>query len=136
MKQSLRLLAAAALFALMLVVAATEARAKHAAKAPVLVVPADGYVVVPNSPSVQYIPNGPLDVFQHNGRYYVWQNGWYVADKPGKRVVYVNRAQVPRDVLLVPGQYYRVPPGQAKKIYGVKPHGKHRHHDHDHDDDD
>jgi len=131
MKRSLRVLELVALCVVLFGVA-PGAEAKHGGNPQVIVIPTDGYTAVPNYPSVQYIPNGPLDVFQHNGRYYVWQNGWYVADKPGKPVVYINRTQVPRQVLLVPTQYYRLPPGQAKKLYGKPPHKPH----HGHDDDD
>jgi len=129
----------ATVVAVMALVVAGRASAGHgAASPPVLVLPPEPFVTIREVPTVSYGPQLPTDVFQYRGRYYTWQNGWYVTNKPGKPWVAVQGNRVPQPVLLVPANYYkRLPPGQAKKLYGSGPpgHGKH-HHDHDHDDHD
>jgi len=106
----------------------------QARNAPAVVeVPLQLFIAVPSAPTVYYAPEAPLDVFQYGGRYYTWQDGWYVTERPGTPWVYVADNQVPRQVRLVPAKYYkRVPPGHAKKFDGEQRHHPH-HHDHDHD---
>jgi hypothetical protein len=91
---------------------------------PVLVAPPP-LVVVPTTPAVRYAPAVSLDVFFYGGRYYAWQNGWFVAAQPGEAWTYIEPARVPRPVLIVPARYYKIPPGHLKKLY-AGPHGPHR----------
>jgi len=100
---------------------------------PVLTITVQPFIAVPTAPTVSYAPDYPLDVFHYGGRYYAWQGGWFVTDRPGQPWVYVSRNQVPQPVLLIPAQYYKkIPPGHVKKM--DRGHGKNKH-DHDHDDD-
>lgn len=80
-------------------------------------------VAVPPVPQVQYAPEAPYDVFYYGGQYYTYQNGWFRTRQVGNPWVAVQR--VPRQVLVVPAKYYKVPPGHLKK---------HKHHKGDNDD--
>ena len=91
---------------------------------PVLVAPPP-FVVVPATPAVSYAPSVPYDVFYYGGRYYAWQNGWFVAAGPGRPWTYIETARVPRPVFIVPARYYKIPPGHLKKLY-AGPHGPYR----------
>jgi len=96
-------------------------------------------VVVPNIPDVRYAPQAPYDTFYYGGKYYAWNNnGWFAAPRVGAPWVYVERQRVPQQVLIVPAQYYKIPPGHLKKAQKVPPgHVKHKKgHGHDHDNDD
>ena len=141
---------AAALLVGLTVAYATAVQARHdAPPAPAVLEIPQPFVPVPTVPKVHYAPDNPLDVFLYQNRYYAWQDGWFVTRQPGQPWTYVQPHRVPRAVVLVPAQYYkRLPPGQAKKLYGTGPpgHSKHRHghhgdddgdhdHNHDHDDD-
>jgi len=67
-------------------------------------------VPVPGMP-VMYAPNAPANYFFCAGRYYVFAGGvWYAS--PGYNGPWVGVAPeyVPRPILAVPVQYYRVPP--------------------------
>jgi len=75
-------------------------------------------VVVPQVPAVQYVPAAaaPGNIFFYNGQYWVFQaGGWYVSGAYNGPWVVVGPQFVPRPVLLVPVQYYHVPPGHWKK---------------------
>jgi hypothetical protein len=72
-----------------------------------------------------------VDVFLYGGRYYAWNGGWFVAAGPGAAWTYLEPSHVPQAVLVVPGRYYKVPPGHLKKGHGGHGHG---HHKHDNDD--
>ena len=93
-------------------------------------------VVVPTTPAVRYAPEVDVNLFFYGGRYYSFhEGGWFVAPAYGGPWAYVERVRVPRPVLVVPARYYRVPPGQWKKMYPDR-RGKHRgHRDWDDDDD-
>ncbi len=107
-------------------------------------------VVVPQVPAVRYVqaPAAPGNLFAYNGQYWAFADGgWYVSAGYNGPWIVVAPQYVPRPVLLVPVQYYHVPPGHWKKWErGRPPHWqedwgpewadkrdwKHR----DHDDDD
>ena len=107
-------------------------------------------IVVPQVPAVRYVqaPTTPGNLFVYNGQYWVFASGgWYVSGGHNGPWVVVAPQFVPRPVLLVPVQYYHVPPGHWKKW--ARQHPPHWQEDwgrewadkrdwksHDHDDDD
>jgi hypothetical protein len=73
-------------------------------------------VVVPQVPAVQYVPAVEGNLFFYNRQYWAFAgNGWYVSSRHAGPWILVAPQFVPRPVLLVPVQYYRVPPGHWKK---------------------
>lgn len=75
-------------------------------------------IVVPQVPAVQYVPgpDTPGNLFFYNGQYWAFASGgWYVSRAYNGPWVVVAPQFVPRPVLLVPVQYYHVPPGHWKK---------------------
>ena len=75
-------------------------------------------VVVPQVPAVRYVPvaTTPGNLFYYDGQYWAFAyQGWYVSGGYNGPWVYVAPEFVPRPVLLVPVQYYPVPPGHWKK---------------------
>ena len=71
-------------------------------------------VVVPQVPAVEYVPDpaAPGNLFLYGGQYWAFSgNGWYVSRGYNGPWVVVAPQFVPRPVLLVPVQYYHVPPG-------------------------
>ena len=73
-------------------------------------------VVVPQVPAVQYVPAVEGNLFFYNGQYWAFAgNGWYVSSRHVGPWILVAPQFVPRPVLRVPVQYYRVPPGHWKK---------------------
>ena len=75
-------------------------------------------VVVAPVPTVRYVqaPAAPGNLFFYNGQYWAFAGGgWYVSGGYNGPWVVVAPAFVPRPVLLVPVQYYHVPPGHWKK---------------------
>ena len=75
-------------------------------------------VVVPQVPAVRYVPvaTTPGNLFYYDGQYWAFAyQGWYVSGGHNGPWVYVAPEFVPRPVLLVPVQYYHVPPGHWKK---------------------
>jgi hypothetical protein len=75
-------------------------------------------VVVPQVPAVRYVaaPAAPGNLFFYNGQYWAFANGgWYVSGGYNGPWVVVAPEFVPRTVLLVPVQYYHVPPGHWKQ---------------------
>ncbi len=95
---------------------------------PVVVQAPPRLVVVPDVPAVRYAPEAPVNFFVYGGRYFSFHDGaWFVATTYGAPWVYVPTVEVPRAVRVVPARYYRIPPGQAKKMYREH-HGKHREH--------
>ena len=69
-------------------------------------------VVVPEVPAVHYVTTGPANLFFYGGQYWIFSNGgWYMSRAYNGPWVGVTPHYVPRPVLLVPVQYYRVPPG-------------------------
>ncbi len=81
-------------------------------------------VVVPPVPAVQYVPapNAPGNVFFYNSQYWAFSGGgWYVSGGFNGPWVVVGPQFVPRPVLLVPVQYYHVPPGHWKQWQRDRP---------------
>jgi hypothetical protein len=73
-------------------------------------------VVVPGSP-VYYAPAFPFDVFFYRGLYYrPYHNAWFSAPYYGGPWRPVAYASVPRHLLAVPVHYYKIPPGQRRKL--------------------
>jgi hypothetical protein len=97
---------------------------------PVVVTTPPQLIVVPGT-SVYYAPEVPHNVFFYAKRYYVFHNGtWFYASSHNGPWTFIVHERVPRPVLAVPVEYYRVPPGHAKH-HGPPPwagHGKHKHH--------
>jgi len=83
---------------------------------PLVVVAPPQLAVVPGSP-VFYAPSASMNFFAYGGRYYTFHEGaWFVATTYGSPWETIAPARVPRPVLAVPVAYYKVPPGQAKKM--------------------
>jgi len=81
-------------------------------------------VVVPQVPTVRYVaaPSTPGNLFFYNGQYWVFSaGGWYVSGGYNGPWVVVAPQFVPRPVLLVPVQYYHVPPGHWKQWERARP---------------
>jgi hypothetical protein len=75
-------------------------------------------VVVPQVPTVRYVSvaTTPGNLFYYGGQYWAFAyQGWYVSSGYNGPWVYVAPQFVPRQVLLVPVEYYHVPPGHWKK---------------------
>ena len=69
-------------------------------------------VVVPEVRTVRYVPAASANLFFYGGQYWAYANsGWYVSRGYNGPWVVVAPQIVPRPVLLVPVNYYRVPPG-------------------------
>ncbi|MBI3629389.1 MAG: hypothetical protein HY217_07425 [Candidatus Rokubacteria bacterium] len=84
---------------------------------PVIVATPPRVVVVP-SPPVYYTPGVDFNLFVYGGRYYnSFHNGtWFAAAGHSVPWVVIANDRVPKPVLAVPVMYYKVPPGQAKKM--------------------
>jgi hypothetical protein len=97
---------------------------------PVVVASPPSIVVVPGSP-VYYAPAAEFNLFVYHGHYYSFHNGaWFHAQAHNGPWTVVVREHVPQPVLAVPVKYYRLPPGQAKKLER-EAHGEHGHgHEH------
>jgi len=73
-------------------------------------------VIVPGTPTVQYVSSGPHNVFVFGGRYYSIHNGsWFHAGHYNGPWKHIKTEKVPAPVIGVPVAYYRVPPGHARK---------------------
>jgi len=75
-------------------------------------------VIVPQVPEVRYVPApaAPANLFLYSGQYWAFANGgWHVSVGYNGPWVVVGPQFVPRPVLLVPVQYYHVPPGHWKQ---------------------
>ncbi|MGH7332351.1 MAG: hypothetical protein ACREKS_06300 [Candidatus Rokuibacteriota bacterium] len=84
---------------------------------PVIVAP-PALVIVPGTP-VYYVPSASFDIFVYGGRYYSLHNGaWFFATSHKGPWAFIATDRVPRPVLGVPVTYYKIPPGQAKRMGG------------------
>jgi hypothetical protein len=82
---------------------------------PVVVAPPQ-LLVVPGT-SVHYVPGVSFNLFVYGGRYYSFHNGaWFVAATHRGPWTSMAATRVPRPVLGVPHAYFKIPPGQAKKM--------------------
>jgi hypothetical protein len=75
-------------------------------------------IIVPQVPTVKYVPTpaGPGNFFFYNGQYWAFASGgWHVSAGYNGPWVVVGPQFVPRPVLMVPVEYYHVPPGHWKK---------------------
>jgi hypothetical protein len=69
-------------------------------------------VVVPEVRTVQYVPAASANLFFYGGQYWAYANGgWHVSRGYNGPWIVVGPQFVPRPILLVPVNYYRVPPG-------------------------
>ena len=84
---------------------------------PKIVLPAPpAVVVVPNTP-VSYVPSVNFNLFVYGGQYYTFHDGsWFYAKSHSGPWVFIATERVPRPVVAVPVTYYKIPPGQAKKM--------------------
>ena len=72
-------------------------------------------VIVPHMPAVQYEPTLPANLFVYGGQYWLFTpGGWHVSAGYNGPWLVVAPPIVPRPLLRVPVQYYRVPPGHWK----------------------
>ena len=73
-------------------------------------------VVVPEVRAVQYAPAAPISMFFYGGQYWAFVNGgWRVSAGYDGPWIIVAPQFVPRPILLVPVNYYHVPPGHWKQ---------------------
>src|SRR5207245_2041281 len=69
-----------------------------------------------NSP-VSYVPSVNFNLFVYSGRYYTFHDGsWFFATSHSGPWVFIAPERVPRPVVAVPVNYYKIPPGHAKKM--------------------
>lgn len=79
-------------------------------------------VVVPEVRAVRYVPTASANLFFYDNQYWAYaNNGWYVSRGYNGPWVVVAPQIVPRPVLLVPVNYYRVPPGHWKQWQKKQP---------------
>jgi hypothetical protein len=79
-------------------------------------------VVIPEVPAVRYVPTAPANLFSYGNKYWAFVNGrWYRSAGYNGPWVVVPPTVVPRSVLLVPVNYYRVPPGHWKQWKKQRP---------------
>jgi hypothetical protein len=82
---------------------------------PIVVAAPPQLIVVPGTP-VYYAPGLNVNFFFHEGRYYTFHGGsWFVGAAHKGPWTFVAVEHMPRPVLAVPVQYYKVPPGHWKK---------------------
>ena len=75
-------------------------------------------IIVPQVPEVRYVPApaARVNLFLYGGQYWAFANGgWHVSRGHNGPWVVVGPQFVPRPVLMVPVQYYHVPPGHWNK---------------------
>jgi hypothetical protein len=91
---------------------------------PPAIVAAPPVVVVPGT-GVYHVPSASYNLFVFGGRYYSFHHdAWFVAVSPGAPWTMVGVEAVPAPVRTVPVEYYRIPPGHAKKMEAA---GEHHH---------
>jgi hypothetical protein len=73
-------------------------------------------VVIPEVRAVQYAPAAPANIFFYSGQYWAFANGgWHLSVGYNGPWIVVSPQFVPRPILLVPVNYYRIPPGHWKQ---------------------
>jgi len=92
---------------------------------PPVVLPAPPRLVVVPDTRVYYAPEVGINLFVYDGRYYTFHDGgWFWASTHRGPWVALPVTYVPQPVLAVPVDYYRVPPGHARKMeHGHGQHG-------------
>jgi len=79
-------------------------------------------VIVPEVRAVQYVPSAPVNLFFYSNQYWAFANGgWYVSAGYNGPWIVVAPQFVPRPVLRVPVNYYRMPPGHWKQWQKKQP---------------
>ena len=82
---------------------------------PVVITTPPQLVVVPGTP-VYYAPEAAANLFFYKGHYYTVVNGvWSTAPAYNGPWVVIQIGRVPRPVLAMPVEYYKIPPGHLKK---------------------
>ena len=91
---------------------------------PIVVAAPPPLVVVPGMPVVHYAPSLQVDLFFFDNRWYYPHGGyWYVGSTYKGPWTFVAVGNLPRSIVAVPVQYYKVPPGHLKKLEGGGPPG-------------
>ncbi len=96
---------------------------------PPMLIPSPRVTKVPES-EVYYVPGASFNLFVFRGHYYSFHRGvWFQGSTHNGPWTVVEMRHVPPPVLAVPARYYRIPPGQAKKLGlgGPPGHAKERH---------
>jgi len=92
---------------------------------PVVVTTPPVLVAVPAVPMVQYVPTLGADLFFFGGHWYYWHGGhWFLASSYQGPWTFIVAERVPRPILAVPAQYYKVPPGHLNQLAGPPGHAK------------
>jgi hypothetical protein len=74
-------------------------------------------LVIVRGSRVMYAPGVDFNLFVFEGRYYSFHNGaWFYTTSHGSPWMVVAVDRVPQAVRAVPVTYYKIPPGQAKKM--------------------
>ena len=91
---------------------------------PPLVVAAPPPMVLVPGTAVHHVPSVSFNLFVYGGRYYSFHNGvWFSAASHNAPWIAIATDRVPKPVLGVPATYYKIPPGQAKKMKDGGPDG-------------
>jgi hypothetical protein len=78
-------------------------------------------VIVPEVRAVQYVPTVNANLFFYGNQYWAFHGGsWHVSSGHAGPWIVVAPQVVPRPVLMVPVEYYRVPPGHWKSWHKKK----------------
>ena len=81
-------------------------------------------VVVPAVPAVSYVPSAQVDIFFFDKRWYYPHGGhWFVGPSYKGPWTVVGVGKLPHPIVVVPVQYYKVPPGHLKKAGSGGPPG-------------
>ena len=89
---------------------------------PIVVSAPPTLVVVPGVPVVSYAPSLQVDLFFFDHRWYYPYGGyWYVGPTYRGPWTFVAVGSLPRPLVAVPAQYYKVPPGHLKNHGGGGP---------------
>src|SRR5262245_38946078 len=84
---------------------------------PTFVVSSPPAIVIIPGTSVYRVPGASFNLFMFGGSYYSFHNdSWFIAGTYSGHWNIIAVEQVPKLVLGVPVTYYKIPPGQAKKM--------------------